>query len=109
MADAGESATVGQSGPTDPQDSALTDQYEDFFQIALDRAIDLAGNLAGVILARPAVSLGVVAAGVGALVGLRLATRKRRPQERIGRAVERQGRGVEQGARMAREGGKRLR
>jgi len=87
MADNPETSDVGQpSGPADPTDSGLSDQYEDLFQIVFDRVLELAAGVCRAVSARPMLATAAAAAVVGAAAGSALARRRTsRPEPMPGR------------------------
>jgi hypothetical protein len=77
------------------------DAYEDLFEVLIDRAGALANEAASALRANPMLTTALVAAGIGALVGLSLARRRRSHRQALLDALE------AQAGRVRHGGGKR--
>ena len=109
MADNPETPGVGQpSGPADPTDSGLSDQYEDLFQIVFDRVLELAAGVCRAVSARPMLAAGVAAAVVGGAIGIALARRPTSRRERIAGRIKDKTPLIREPAKRVAKSGKRL-
>ena len=73
--------------PPRPEDSGLSDEYEDMPQLVTRRLSDLANALVSGVQAQPIVAAAVIAAGVGVLIGVSFARRSRSQGDRARSAV----------------------
>src|SRR6266536_3387513 len=72
-----------------PEDSGLSDQYVDLPQLVARRVAAAAGDLVEAACAHPMAAAGIVAGGVGVVIGLSVARRPRTPAEKMAKVIER--------------------
>ena len=92
-----------------PEDSGLSDQYVDLPQLVARRVAAAAGDLVAAACAHPLAAAGIVAGGVGVMIGLSVARRPPSPAMKLGDAMERRAPTQKGLADVGRKSGKRLR